>query len=656
MKQISTCFLVLLLQFAVAQNPQQELEQVDILLPNTFGQKGVNPGLQRKQIALLNADDLGQVLQRFAGVNLKNYGGLGGLKTISVRGIGGQHTAILCDGFLLSSAQTGMLDLSQLTVENVEEISLGTALQGDKMLPVSAYLAGNVLEITSFENRFTSDTFSMRATMRTGSFGQLDGNLSLKIIPDKKREWLLALFAKARSAEGSYPFELQNGNETYRENRTNNELNEQYAGFTLAKKGVRPAFEKFVLQYQGVWAKRGLPGAVILYNPMAFQSLKTETERINLSLNQKFKSIDLFHYFTYSYNFLKYVDSAYLNKQGYLDENYFFNTGIHGLTAKKRTALGKLTFIGGAEQQYSELKGSNYLKQCPNRYQFKGLLGAEYHFNRFMLLAQLGYEWAQDNRNNLYYENQTLTSFVQFRSQEEICFWGYPIFWFKRSFRLPSFSELFFNEFSNKNILPETANQINFGTRKVLHRKKMALQIRLDVYGNLVQNKIVVIPTQNLFVWSVQNFGLVQMAGLDAELQVSRVLGSKWLFDARGTYSFQHAVDVTDKDAANYGEQIPYIPVHSSNLDLTINSKKWGFSCLNSYVSQRYALAQNIAANSVDGFYLLDLSVQYRFAFRQKQKCSLSLSVKNVTNNNYAFVRYYVMPGRNYLITLNYAL
>ena len=42
--------------------------------------------------------DMADALRRFSGVNLRDYGGAGGLKTVSVRGLGAAHTAVAYDG------------------------------------------------------------------------------------------------------------------------------------------------------------------------------------------------------------------------------------------------------------------------------------------------------------------------------------------------------------------------------------------------------------------------------------------------------------------------------------------------------------------------------------------------------------------------------
>src|SRR5690554_4649357 len=64
-----------------------------------------------KEIAQFQAHDLGEVLQKLPGLTIRNYGGVGGMKTVSVRGLGSSQQQIVRDGFLLPSTQTGQVDL-----------------------------------------------------------------------------------------------------------------------------------------------------------------------------------------------------------------------------------------------------------------------------------------------------------------------------------------------------------------------------------------------------------------------------------------------------------------------------------------------------------------------------------------------------------------
>ena len=80
--------------------------------------------LNKKQLQQQGITDIADALRRFSGVNIKDYGGAGGMKTISVRSLGAKHTAVVYDGVTLSDCQSGQIDLSRFSIDNIQQISL----------------------------------------------------------------------------------------------------------------------------------------------------------------------------------------------------------------------------------------------------------------------------------------------------------------------------------------------------------------------------------------------------------------------------------------------------------------------------------------------------------------------------------------------------
>ena len=54
--------------------------------------------LSGEQLQRLNAHSVADAIRYFSGVQIKDYGGIGGLKTINVRGMGTQHVGVFYDG------------------------------------------------------------------------------------------------------------------------------------------------------------------------------------------------------------------------------------------------------------------------------------------------------------------------------------------------------------------------------------------------------------------------------------------------------------------------------------------------------------------------------------------------------------------------------
>ena len=70
--------------------------------------------------------DIGDAMRRFSGVNLRDYGGAGGLKTVSVRGMGASHTVVTYDGLPVSDTRQGQIDMGQFNVDRLSTIELQT--------------------------------------------------------------------------------------------------------------------------------------------------------------------------------------------------------------------------------------------------------------------------------------------------------------------------------------------------------------------------------------------------------------------------------------------------------------------------------------------------------------------------------------------------
>ena len=63
-----------------------------------------------------------EALLRVPGLGISDYGGLAGLKGVSLRGLGTAHTDIYLDGVRVSNFQSGQNDLGMLPVETLGSV------------------------------------------------------------------------------------------------------------------------------------------------------------------------------------------------------------------------------------------------------------------------------------------------------------------------------------------------------------------------------------------------------------------------------------------------------------------------------------------------------------------------------------------------------
>ncbi|MDR2773355.1 MAG: TonB-dependent receptor plug domain-containing protein, partial [Tannerella sp.] len=113
--------------------------------------------LDGKSIIRLGIQDLSEAVRRFSGVTVKDYGGIGGLKTVSIRSLGAHHTAVGYDGVVISDAQSGQVDISRFTLDNVEMISLSMGQSDEIFQTARIYASAGALNIKTQKPRFSGD-------------------------------------------------------------------------------------------------------------------------------------------------------------------------------------------------------------------------------------------------------------------------------------------------------------------------------------------------------------------------------------------------------------------------------------------------------------------------------------------------------------------
>ena len=78
--------------------------------------------LSGAELQALSNTSIADALKYFAGVQIKDYGGLGGLKTINVRSLGSQHVGVYIDGIRITNAQNGTVDLGKYSMSTLESV------------------------------------------------------------------------------------------------------------------------------------------------------------------------------------------------------------------------------------------------------------------------------------------------------------------------------------------------------------------------------------------------------------------------------------------------------------------------------------------------------------------------------------------------------
>jgi len=95
--------------------------------------------LSGTELTRLGVQNMADAVRRFAGANVRDYGGVGGLKTVSVRNMGAAHAGVSYDGAPVSNCQAGQIDIGRFSLDNVSMLSLAIGQNEDLLQPAKLY-------------------------------------------------------------------------------------------------------------------------------------------------------------------------------------------------------------------------------------------------------------------------------------------------------------------------------------------------------------------------------------------------------------------------------------------------------------------------------------------------------------------------------------
>ena len=400
----------------------------------------------KEELKSLNVLQVSDAVKHFAGVTVKDYGGIGGLKTVSLRSLGAEHTAVGYDGITISDCQTGQIDIGRFSLDNVDRLSLSNGQSDNIFQPARFFASAGILNIQTLTPQFKDNRrTNLSASFKTGSWGLVNPSLLLEQKLSRK------------------------------------------------------------------WVRQG---------------------------------------------------SAAANRR----------------------------------------KLSPYVSAS-----FKPFASEEFRIRLF----------------------------------------------YKDIFRLPSFNDLYYGQVGNTNLKPESTTQYNLGLTysRSINELIPYVSVTADAYYNKVKDKIIAIPTKNLFIWSMVNLGKVDIKGIDIAGNISLQPWEKLRVNLSGNYTYQRALDMTEPGGKTYKQQIAYTPRVSGSGQAGIETPWVNLSYSFLFSGKRYMLGQNLRENRLDSYSDHSVSVSRDLRIRNVNT-SLTVEVLNLLDKNYEIVKNFPMPGRSVRVTM----
>lgn len=607
-----------------------------------------------EELKKLNSLSVADALRYFSGLQLKDYGGVGGIKTVNIRSMGTNHLGIFYDGIELGNAQNGQIDLGQFSLDNVEEISLYNGQRSAIFQPASDFGNAGSVYIRTKAPRFmmgrrynllvrakygSSDTFRFSSLWEQKLSDHISSSLSTSVL----------------TSSGRYKFRYRRVTEdnTVAYDTTAVRHNGDIWAFRI-EENVRGGIA------DGYWnvkaytyhSERGIPGAIVnnvwrrgerqwdhnTFGQAVFQK----------SFGDKFSTKALAKYAYYVTRYVNndetqiHVDNTYRQQ-----EMYFSTSNVYEILSKWSVSMSY-------DFKWNKLNANMVDFAFPHRYSNFVSLATALTLSRIQVQASLVEQVVKD------YVKYGASSSSRSTLTPAFFVNVYPFdskllavrAFAKKSFRMPTFNDLYYADMGNSKLNPESALQYDLGF--VLNKDwKQGIvdhfRLQVDGYYNTVHDKIVAYPKGQQFRWTMLNLGKVHIKGVDAMAEVGLEPAKDWKVTARLQYTYQDARDVTDPNTSYYKDQIPYIPWHSGSAILGLSWREWDLSYSFIYSGERYSQQENILYNHLQPWYTHDMSVVYH-----ARRWSARLDVNNIFSQDYDVILNYPMPKRNYMLTLEY--
>ena len=508
MRRLATVAFLLLGVVTAAQEPVPELVEGPVVqahqpsdtlrasvVSSTAGSLIVPQRVSSEQLKTVTG--LSEAVRRFTGVQIRDYGGVGGLKTVNVRSLGSEHTGVFVDGIQIDNAQNMQVDLGRLNLDGLASVSL---FSGQKVSPLQSakeYSSASALYLESAEPYFLGgrkDNFHVGTG--AGSFLTVAPKLSWEHL--FKSGASLRLSTDAMSSKGEYRFHVKDfrqypggtiaGYDTTML-RKNCDLSSVRAEAMLFSPRSNESSWNVKAYFYG--SGRGLPGPVYKKAGGYPLSLDRQTDRDAFVQGRYYRSLgDVWSFAArakLSFNHLEYIDFpediprlvssveprlVSLSNHSASPAHYNYRNHSAYLSASAMAVVNswfKLNLAQDLQYDYldADLRGFVY----PGRLTSWSSLSA-----RFVPRLASGAEPFDVSATILYLDvSDTFLSFDH-RSKARRNVWmpslvarwkiadGLTVNGFaKRSYRMPTFNDLYYTTVGTKTLDPEDAIQFDLG-------------------------------------------------------------------------------------------------------------------------------------------------------------------------------------------------
>jgi outer membrane receptor for ferrienterochelin and colicins len=569
-----------------------------------------------------NCESVGDALQTITGVYVNSTG------EIALRDVSSSKVVVVLDGQRLNTAQGGGVNVSDMTIDNIEKIEL---LRGGRSAQYGADAVGGVIRITTLSKQEGAKIWGFGIKTTQGSYNRQIYNISNSINYKKINSFLSY---QRDTWDGDFSYIDYYGNEK-------NLINNRQSSFNIFFKLGYMIDDKQEINATSNYYKSnsGTPGMIDNLTPEAVLKFDNKSYNLSYDNNALFKDFSFKSQVYYLDYETKFDNPENPNIPPSDHDNYAIGLEISqagtlfpgaGITYGYSLRNDKISSTEVGEKERDTHSGHTSLTYGK---QFNGFISS------LEGAVAARYDSPSDFEN-AFSPRVSLTA--SHHGDINVSLIGH----ITKSYKAPSFNDLYWPQdafaVGNPDLVPEKGDNYDIG----ITSSYSVVSLSANYFRNDVKNLILWAqdPAVNN-LWTPKNISKTSTNGVETSVNIS-LFDNKFILN--GEYTFMKALD-KGPDKNRHDKYIIYRPKNKYDITATFKHKAFEWNTIYHYVGLRYTNPVN--TKWLESFNTVDTNLNYRFSIRDISfNCILEIS--NVLDESYMRVLGTAEPGRMYKFTV----
>lgn len=601
---MSTLVLLAAASAAVSAT-SQPIERISIYAtrqPQRIEQVNASVNLiSRDDIELRQPKDLPALLQSLPGVEVARQGSRGQTSSIFIRGSGSKYVLVLIDGMRVGSATLGYMDLSQLPLDAIEQIEL---IRGPRAALYGSDAVSGVIAITT--RKAAGLTLSAKVASQGFAETSVQGATSI----DQTQLFAQAGYGRADGIHVLDKPGVDTDRDGFRNRFVRSGITQRFTGGDVSwQSQFNRGYNQF--DFNPAWgqgadqAKTGQDQHQLAatYQQQVGRWLKRANYQVKASLGRD--------------DSLTYGNGA----------SYRYITKRQELDAQSLLELqGDVDWLIGINRTRDEVSTSGDAYVRENRVTQSAFTAVSWQLSALHLDTALRHDHvsAYDSYQTFQWgASYQLTDSLQARVNQG------------SSFKVPTYNDLYYPNFGNPDLQPETSLSREAGVRFTPQGKA---QVSIDAVH--FQRNLSNMIAYNSAVWQSQNIAAAQLTGFEYTVGFVSSLGNVEVHhEMLATYT--DGVDEVTKNRV-----LPNIPKQKYQYQFSTELGDWQYQGRLAYrdkVQNRATGNQTVAAS-----YTVSAGVSYQWT----PSTTVRLTIDNLFDRDYRTDGDYFQPGREFALSI----